>query len=117
MTWFEEMTGVEERGGDYVRSRLSVAGGVLSSAANGRGWRCGELETPTVAELRARAGALRDTEPLKIREIVGDIRELHIDPANAGAMFQVASYFNLLEMTRPAVTPEDGVGIYENDGT
>ncbi len=30
-------------------------------------------------------------------------------------MFQVASQFNLLEMTSPNVIPEDGVGIYERD--
>lgn len=54
---------------------------------------------------------------LKIREIKGDVRELHKDPANAGALFQVASQFNLLEMTAPERTPELGVGIYEYDPT
>lgn len=34
-----------------------------------------------------------------------------------GALFQVASQFNLLEMTGPTVTPEDGVARYENDRT
>ena len=32
-------------------------------------------------------------------------------------MFQVASQFNLLEMTSPNIVPEDGVGIYELDFT
>ncbi len=32
-------------------------------------------------------------------------------------MFQVASQFNLLEMISPNVTPDDGIGIYENDPT
>ena len=36
---------------------------------------------------------------------------------NAGALFQVASQFNLLEMASPHVTPEQGVGIYEHDHT
>ncbi len=42
---------------------------------------------------------------------------LHKDPRNAGALFQAASQFNLLEMVGPRVTPERGVGIYENDRT
>jgi hypothetical protein len=32
-------------------------------------------------------------------------------------LFQVASQFNLLEMTGPSVTPEDGVTIYQHDRT
>ncbi len=40
-----------------------------------------------------------------------------MDPSNANALFQVASQFNLLEMVSPSVTPEEGVGIYENDRT
>jgi hypothetical protein len=36
---------------------------------------------------------------------------------NAGALFQVASQFNLLEMISPEVTPEDGVTRYRNDPT
>src|SRR5690606_28574117 len=44
-------------------------------------------------------------------------RQLHADPQHAGALFQVASQFNLLEMTSPTVTPEEGVGIYEHDPT
>ena len=38
-------------------------------------------------------------------------------PENAGALFQVASQLNLLEMTGPEVTPEDGVTIYQDDRT
>jgi hypothetical protein len=38
-------------------------------------------------------------------------------PENAGALFQVASQFNLLEMVSPAVTPEQGVTRYQHDLT
>ena len=38
-------------------------------------------------------------------------------PAYAGALFQVASQFNALEMTGPDVTPEDGVTRYAHDHT
>jgi hypothetical protein len=45
------------------------------------------------------------------------VQNLHLNRANENAVFQVASQFNLLEMTSPRVTPECGVGIYEHDFT
>jgi hypothetical protein len=45
------------------------------------------------------------------------VQHLHLNRANENAVFQVASQFNLLEMTSPRVTPECGVGIYEHDFT
>ena len=42
---------------------------------------------------------------------------MHADPELEGALFQVASQFNLLEMTGPSVTPEDGVTRYSHDHT
>ena len=38
-------------------------------------------------------------------------------PEFAGALFQVASQFNLLEMVSPDVTPEHGVSGYAHDLT
>jgi hypothetical protein len=38
-------------------------------------------------------------------------------PENAGALFQVASQLNLLEMVSPEVTPEQGVTRYQHDHT
>ena len=35
---------------------------------------------------------------LSFDHIIGDAKSLHRDPANAGAVFQVASQFNALEM-------------------
>ena len=49
--------------------------------------------------------------------VCGDVRQMNRQPANAGALFQVASQFNLLEMTGPAVTPEEGVTRYQGDPT
>jgi hypothetical protein len=49
--------------------------------------------------------------------VTGDVRQMHQSPANAGALFQVASQFNLLEMVSPTVTPEQGVTRYQNDHT
>ena len=42
---------------------------------------------------------------------------MHQSPENAGALFQVASQFNLLEMVSPAVTPEQAVTRYQHDLT
>lgn len=73
---------------------------------------------PSLLELRQQQslqGSGKATTTL--REVVADVQDLHCDPVNAGAMFQVASQFNLLEMISPAVTPEAGVGIYQTDPT
>ena len=52
-----------------------------------------------------------------MRNISGDVRRLHQVPEYAGALFQVASQFNLLEMVSPEVTPEQGVTRYQHDRT
>ena len=52
---------------------------------------------------------------LKVSVVRGDVRKMHRSPENAGALFQVASQFNLLEMVGPAVTPEHGVTRYKDD--
>ncbi|WP_446011658.1 hypothetical protein [Candidatus Electrothrix sp.] len=118
MTWFQDLTGFPEKAPDQVRSNLSLKGSTLTSKANGRELICGCLETPTLAELRKRLSSVkRGTRKITIRELVADTQVLHVDPANAGALFQVASQFNLLEMVSPKVTPEQGVGIYERDFT
>jgi len=85
---------------------------------NGGAWTCGELETPSLAELReqVRASGFKAGQ-MSLREIVQNVQQVHADQSNAGALFQVASQFNLLEMFSPNVTPEQGVGIYEHDYT
>ena len=47
----------------------------------------------------------------------GDVRTLHRDPACEGALFQVASQFNLLQRVHERITPEDGVARYQADRT
>lgn len=118
MTWFETLTGLREESPDHVRKQLTVEGDRLRSSVNGSEWRCGKLATPHLSELRERARRILPTgRRTAIREIVADVQDLHCDVSNTGAMFQVASQFNLLEMTSPSVAPEDGVGIYERDFT
>ncbi|WP_372796902.1 hypothetical protein [Litorivivens sp.] len=117
--WFERLVGFREESPEQVRSQIVINGEHLASTVNGRTFAFGKLETPSLTEARlwiekTKAPARRG---LRVQEAVADVQELHIDPANAGALFQVASQFNLLEMVSPNVTPEQGVGIYEHDHT
>lgn len=116
--WFERITGFKEADYETTRARLAVEGGRLVSDAHERRYAVGRLELPSVAELRAQALALPPAAArTTLRAVMGDARALHRDPANADALFQVASQFNLLEMTGPAVSPEEGVTRYMHDRT
>jgi hypothetical protein len=116
--WFETLTGFTEQSPQQVRENITDDGNALKSLVNGRVLVCGELETPSVAELRERVHSdVWQLGRMSVREVVADVQQLHRDESNAGSLFQVASQFNLLEMVSPSVTPERGVGIYENDRT
>jgi hypothetical protein len=116
--WFETLIGCPEGSLQQVRENIVLDGELLKSRVNGKVLACGRLETPSLAELRER---VKVGEPgagkLSVREIVANVQDLHRDISNVGALFQVASQFNLLEMVSPQVTPERGVGIYEHDHT
>jgi len=116
--WFEELTGFREGERAEVLALIEEDGPWLVSRANGRRMRRGELSLPSLAELRrARSEAAPVGGRSTLAEVVADVRELHAEPASAGATFQVASQFNLLEMTGPSVTPDDGIDRYEHDHT
>ena len=121
MNWFRQLTGFAEQSPDQVRSQLRLQGRRLTSLVNGNSWDCGEFSAPMLQELRDKLGRqLEQQNPaprLRVREQVADVQQLHADEANAGALFQVASQFNLLEMVSPQVMPEQGVGIYGADQT
>jgi len=118
MSWFESLTGFREESPVQVRKNLIVEGNKIKSLVNGKAWIYGQLETPTLAELRHRANSISTSSgKLKLLSIVGNVQNMHSDPANANAIFQVASQFNLLEMIGPQVTPEQGIAIYEHDHT
>lgn len=118
MTWFENLTGCPERPAGDVRENFFVDGPRLCSRLNGKSWLYGELETPTLADLRERAqDCAQGSRPISVREVIANVQHLHRDVAHQNALFQVASQFNLLEMMAPDVTPEWGVGIYERDPT
>jgi hypothetical protein len=118
MDWFERLTGFRETSYDDTRAKLKVEGQRLQSLINGKSYGIGNLELVPLNVLRKRvesAGGLPGR--LKASVVTGDVRQMHQLPENAGALFQVASQFNLLEMTGPEVLPEDGVTRYQYDRT
>ncbi len=118
MTWFENLTGCVEESPEIVRQHLVIEGRFLRSRLNNQSWLYGDLEIPTLAQLRERVRNINhNRRPVSVHEVVANVQHLHQDRANENALFQVASQFNLLEMVSPGVTPESGVGIYENDFT
>ena len=122
MDWFERLTGFRETHYDATRRQLEVNGSQLRSRVNGQSYGIGTLELVSLGELRQRVqqGVQESAAPsrqLKLQVVRGDVRALHRAPAYAGALFQVASQFNLLEMVGPDVVPEDGVARYAGDPT
>lgn len=127
--WFESLTGFVEESPEQVRSNIQLEGQTMRSTVNGRIMTWGTLDVLSLQELRSRAQEVSVSKnasvnaetsksgDLSVREVVADAQSLHLDPVNEGALFQVASQMNLLEMVGPEVTPEKGVGIYEQDLT
>ena len=114
--WFERLTGFREHDYESTQRCLRVEGDELVSTVNDKLYRCGQLSIPTLAELRSRVN-VPAVQRSTVATVVGDARALHADPEFAGALFQVASQFNLLEMVGPSVRPEDGVARYASDPT
>ncbi len=119
MTWFKDLMGFDETHYDATQAQLQLQGTELVSEVNGRRYGIGRLETPTLNELRAQATALRQRCKGKLRvfNTVADAYALHGRAELQGALVQVASQFNLLEMTGPDVSPEHGVSRYASDPT
>jgi hypothetical protein len=118
MDWFEKLTGFREADYNETRAKLKVEGRQLQSLVNGKSYGIGELELLSLQDLRERVKSSDGLAGrLKASVVTGDVRQMHRLPENAGALFQVASQFNMLEMTGPGVTPENGVTIYQHDHT
>lgn len=118
MDWFERLTGFRERSYEDTRARLAVEGAQLLSLKNGHRYAIGELELASLQSLRDR---VLESEGLPGRLVVhnveGNVATMHGQPEYAGALFQVASQFNLLEPSSETVTPEQGVTHYQDDHT
>jgi hypothetical protein len=118
MNWFERLTGFRETSYDDTRAKLKVDGSRLQSLINRESYGIGELELVSLQGLRERVkSAGGPPGRLKASVVTGDVRQMHQSAENAGALFQVASQFNLLEMVSPTVTPEQGVTRYQHDRT
>jgi hypothetical protein len=118
MDWFERLTGFHETSYAETRAKLRVEGQELISLINGKRYNVGTFELVSLQELRHRAAAATIPQGhLRSSFVTGDIRDLHRMPAYAGALIQVASQFNCLEMISPEITPEDGVANYQYDPT
>jgi hypothetical protein len=118
MDWFERLTGFRETSYDDTRTKLKVNGSRLQSLVNGKSYGIGELELVPLQALREKVKYTGGPHGrLKVSVVTGDVRQMHQSSENAGALFQVASQFNLLEMTGPEVSPEDGVTRYQHDRT
>lgn len=118
MDFFEQVTGFREASYAETQARLSIVGGRLARADGGHAYTVGALSLPSLAELRA-AAAATVARPGRLRLSIaeGDVRAMHRRPENRGALFQVASQFNLLEMPGFDVSPEVGVTGYAHDLT
>jgi hypothetical protein len=93
--WFRELTGFEETNPTDVQRQLELSGTSITSLVNGRSWECGTLEVVKLANLRKRVDVLPKSSPLCVTEDVANVQDLHTMPTNYGALFQVASQFNL----------------------
>jgi len=116
--WFKNLVGFEEITPENIRENISIDGTMLVSKVNGKSFQFGALEIPTLSELIEQAPPVEEfKDEIRVREIAGNVQELHCDPSNKNALFQAASQFNLLEMKGPNITPEQGIDIYEHDHT
>lgn len=117
MNWFERITGFRE--GPYAQTQAALS--LRDGRLHGRGARhtfgVGTLTLPSLADLRSETAKVRRSGRSRLAIVQGDVRALHRAPENRGALFQVASQFNMLEMIGPDVTPEDGVSGYADDPT
>ena len=118
MDWFARLTGFTEGPYATTREQLRLDGETLHSKVNGKHYRVGTFEHASLDALRSRVAASHGGEGRPRFSIVtGDVRKMHLAPEYRGALFQVASQFNCLEMVDPSVTPEHGVTRYEHDQT
>ncbi len=118
--WFQKLVGFEEKTPAQVRQNLYLAGEKLISKVNQQSYTCGKLSTPSLAQLRQQVAQLPPSANAKkasITELVANVQTLHTQVQHAGALFQAASQFNLLEMVNPNVTPDDGITNYIYDKT
>lgn len=127
--WFNDVFGFhEDRSFHATRNQFhcqvdsATQQVTLCLKSNNDSFHVGKFTMSSVQSLREGLGNFRDAksddEGLTFGHLVGvDIRSVIQHPSNAGAVFQVASQFNCLEMVGPGVKPESGVSQYALDPT
>ena len=116
--WFEKLTGFTEKSPEFVKENLMIDGNDFISKINNERFSFGELEIPTLIQLKNKSPKLESYQgEVQVSEIVANVEELHCNTENSDALFQAASQFNLLEMVSPIITPEQGIDRYEFDNT
>eukprot|EP00929_Paragymnodinium_shiwhaense_P027098 TRINITY_DN15986_c0_g1_i1.p1 TRINITY_DN15986_c0_g1~~TRINITY_DN15986_c0_g1_i1.p1 ORF type:complete len:363 (+),score=29.97 TRINITY_DN15986_c0_g1_i1:433-1521(+) len=122
-SWFHKTFGFAELTGSQFSQTCAAFtyrdGKLSSSYRPERLFTAGTFITPTLAELRGRLPQRPATLDgvLSVKEVLGDVSAFHVDPDNAGALFQCASQFNCLEHTSEQGAPEEGITIYSSDRT
>lgn len=130
--WFEELFGFKENTSDWgaTVAKFEMDGQTLmcKTAPQYKRQNVGLFECLRVDALHAmtvdeadraqpdRLGNLT-FEHMTISSRDGGIKAMILDPDSTGAVFQVASQFNCLEMLDRTKTPQNGITIYENDPT
>lgn len=114
--WFKNLTGFNEESPENVRKNIKIKGEKLISLINNQSFSFGNLEIPTLEQLR-KTNIKEFSDKIQVKEIIADVKELHYQIENENALFQVASQFNLLEMMNPNIIPEQGIDRYEYDFT
>lgn len=120
MTWFHDIFGFEESGYRQTQAQFSLEGDQLHTRTRPpRTFHAGTLSLPSLSELRHTVSGLAVSpgKGIQVHPLVADAYELHRHPAVNGAVVQVASQFNLLEMPDPSTLPEKGITGYQYDHT
>src|SRR6476620_10017633 len=94
ISWVSLKEAMSRRGADWLsRARVAVDG-------QRQALRHRQPLATDLATLRMRA-EFPDRRRSTVRCVTGNVRAMHADPELERALFQVASQFNLLEMTGP----------------
>lgn len=116
--WFKVLTGFDDDSHQSVHDNIEIDQSTLWIPLSEKEYQCGTLEIISLADLKRLVKPCELTSGvLKVSEIISDVQSLHLEENNHGALFQVASQFNLLEMASEDVTPDEGIDIYEYDFT
>ena len=115
--WFEDVFKFKEQTYIQTQRRLLVMQTGTGSALRLGRWRVGKWSCPTLGELRAAGKSVLQESGLmgksfKISNITTHWHELHRQPENNGAVFQIATNFNGLSSVSSNETPEDGIEGY-----